>query len=70
MKHNYVTMTKLEKLDDNNVKHARILIMKISFVTLFRCGLKIIPDIDIVNPTRRGTFKATPEQKLRFRHLF
>ena len=37
MKQNYVTMTKLKKLDDNNGKHVSLLILKISFLTLFGC---------------------------------
>ena len=43
MKQNYVTMTKT--IDDNNVKHTSLLILKISFLTLFGCGVKITPDI-------------------------
>ena len=41
MKQNYVTMTKLEKVDDNNFKHASLWILIISFLTLFGCGFKI-----------------------------
>ena len=42
MKQNYVTMT---KLDEKHVKHVTFMIMKISFLTLFGCGVKITPDI-------------------------
>ena len=45
MKQDYVTTTKLEKLDDNNTKHVSLLILKISFLTLFGSGLKKTPDI-------------------------
>ena len=40
MKQNYVSMT--DKIDDNNIKHISLLILKISFLTLF--GLT--PDIN------------------------
>ena len=42
-------MTKLKKLDVTimyNVKHASLLILKISFLTLFGCGVKITLDIN------------------------
>ena len=39
MKQNYVTMTKI--IDENNVKQISLLILKISFLTLFGCGVKI-----------------------------
>ena len=34
-------MTKFKKLDDNNVKHVRLLILKISFLTRFGFGVNI-----------------------------
>ena len=43
MKQNYVTMRKTT--DDNIVKQISLLILKISFLTLFGCGVKITPDI-------------------------
>ena len=41
MKQNYVTITKT--FDDNNIKHISLLILKISFLTLFGCWVKITP---------------------------
>ena len=46
-KQNYVTTTKLKKLNNKNVKHVSHLILKISFLTLFGCALKITL---IINP--------------------
>ena len=37
MKQNYVTMTKT--IGDTKVKHMSLLILKISFLTLFGCGV-------------------------------
>ena len=34
----------LKTIDDNNVKHISLLVLKISFLTLFGCGVKITPD--------------------------
>ena len=46
-KQNYVTKTKLKKLNDKNVKQVLShLILKISFLTIFVCGVKITPDIN------------------------
>ena len=42
MKQNFVTMTKT--IDDNKVKHISLLVLKISFLTLFGFGVKITPD--------------------------
>ena len=39
MKQNYVTMIKT--IDDKNVKHISLLVLKISFLTLFGCDVKI-----------------------------
>ena len=58
MKQNYVTMIKLKKLNDINVKHVSLLILKISFLTVFGGWVKITPYInpicglskDIVKP--------------------
>ena len=38
---NYVTSTKLKKVGDKNVKPVSHLILKISFLTLFGCAVKI-----------------------------
>ena len=43
-KQNYVTKTKLEKYDDNNVNHLSLLMLKISFLTLIGCLVKMPPD--------------------------
>ena len=43
----YVTKTKLKKLNDKNDKQVlSYLILKLSFITLFACGVKITPDIN------------------------
>ena len=39
LKQKYVTMTKT--IGDTKVKHISLLIVKISFLTLFGCGVKI-----------------------------
>ena len=41
---NYVTSTKLKKVNDKNVKPVSNLILKISFLTLFGCVVKITLD--------------------------
>ena len=41
-----MTIAKLNKLNDKNVKHISHSILKISFLTLFGCGVKITPDIN------------------------
>ena len=43
---NYMTITKLQKLNDKNIMHVSHLILKISFLTLFGCGDKTTPDIN------------------------
>ena len=43
---NYVTSTKLKKVNDKNVKPVSHLILKISFLTLFGCAVKITLDIN------------------------
>ena len=48
MKQIYATMTKLEKLDENNLKFVSHLILEISFLTLFECGVKITSDRDVL----------------------
>ena len=55
MKQNYVTMTR--KNDDNNVKHFILLILKIIFLTLFGCGIKIHK----INPIFGYRVKITPD---------
>ena len=46
-KQNYVTKTKLKKLNDKNDKQAlSYLILKLSLITLFACAVKITPDIN------------------------
>ena len=45
---NYVTSTKLKKVNDKNVKPVSHLILKISFLTLFGCAVKITLDINIL----------------------
>ena len=42
---NYVTSTKLKKVNDKNVKSVSHLILKISFLTLFGYTVKITLDI-------------------------
>ena len=34
----------LKTIDDNNVERISLLVLKISFLTLFGCGVKITPD--------------------------
>ena len=61
MKQNYVTMT---KLDEKHVKHVTFMIMKISFLTLFGCGVKMKPGINsIVNSVniQIGSVLKTPK---------
>ena len=41
-----VTSTKLQKVNDKNVKHVSHLILKISFLTLFGYVVKITLDIN------------------------
>ena len=41
---NYVTSTKLKKVNDKNVKPINNLILKKSFLTLFGCAVKITLD--------------------------
>ena len=48
MKQNYATMTKFKKFNDNNFRHVSLLILKISFLTLFGCGVKITTDINLI----------------------
>ena len=43
---NYVTSTKYKKVNDKNFKPVSYLILKISFLTLFVCGINIAPDIN------------------------
>ena len=43
---NYVTSTKLKKVNDKNVKPINNLILKKSFLTLFGCAVKITQDIN------------------------
>ena len=38
-------MTKLKNLGDNNVKNVSLLKLKITFITIIGCGVKIIPNI-------------------------
>ena len=45
MKQKNVTITKLKKLNEKNVMYVTHLILKIFFLTLFGCGVKITPDI-------------------------
>ena len=42
MKQNYVNMK--NTIDDNNVKHISLLVLKISILTLFGFGVKMKPD--------------------------
>ena len=46
---NYVTSTKLKKVNDKNVKSVSQLILKISFLTLFGCVVKITLDINPIH---------------------
>ena len=46
---NYVTSTKLKKVNDKNVKSVSHLILKISFLTLFGCAVKITLDINPIH---------------------
>ena len=50
MKQNYKSMTKLKKLDVTIMSsmNLSLLILKISFLTLFGCGVKITPDINSI----------------------
>ena len=41
---NYVTSTKLKKVNDKNDKPVSNLILKIRFLTLFGCAVKILLD--------------------------
>ena len=53
--------TKLKKFDDNSVKNVNLLILTISFLTLFGCdGVQMTPDI---NPLYRwiGLVLITPK---------
>ena len=43
---NYMTSTNLKKFNDKNVKPANNLILKISFLTLFGCAVKIALDFN------------------------
>ena len=43
---NQVTSTKLKKVNDKNFKPASHLILKISFLTLFGCAVKITLDVN------------------------
>ena len=42
---NYLTSTKLNKVNDKNIKSVSNLILKIIFLTLFGCAVKITLDI-------------------------
>ena len=46
---NYLTSTKLNKVNDKNVKSVRNLILKIIFLTLFGCVVKITLDINPIH---------------------
>ena len=55
MKQNHATMTKT--IGDTKVKHFSLLILKISFLTLFGCGVKIHQ----INPIFWYWVKITPD---------
>ena len=57
MKQKSLTMTKL-KLDDINVKHVSFFVLKISFLTLLGCGVKITPE-DLSRQTKTETDRQT-----------
>ena len=46
---NYLTSTKLKKVNDKNVKPVSHLILKISFLTLLGCAVKIALDINQIH---------------------
>ena len=46
MKQNYVIMTKLKTLNDK-IKHESLLILKISFLILFGCGVNLT-DVNLI----------------------
>ena len=46
MKQNFVTIAIAKTIDDNNIKNVSLLILNISFLTLFGCWVKITPDIN------------------------
>ena len=46
---NYLTSTKLKKVNGKNVKPVSHLILKISFLTLFGCAVKITLDINPIH---------------------
>ena len=48
---NYLTSTKLKKVNGKNVKPVSHLILKISFLTLFGCAVKITLDINPIPNT-------------------
>ena len=54
-KQNYVTLTKA--IGDTKVKHISLLILKISLLTLFGCGVKIHK----INPIFGYRVKITPD---------
>ena len=47
--HNYLTSKKLKKVNDKNVKSVSHLILKISFLTLLECAVKIALDINQIH---------------------
>ena len=56
---NYVTSTKLKKVNDKNVKPVSHLILKISFLTLFGCAVKITLDINWARTLQCNVFILT-----------
>ena len=46
---NYLTSTKLNKVNDKNIKSVSNLILKIIFLTLFGCAVKITLDINPIH---------------------
>ena len=54
---NYLTSTKLKKVNGKNVKPVSHLIWKISFLMLFGCAVKITLDINLIHTQKTHKFR-------------
>ena len=63
MKQNYGSMTKLKEHDVTIMSsmYQSYLILKISFLTLFGCGVKITPDINSIWGKKNSLVLKTPK---------